>query len=79
MIRVGLGLAGAGDDLVYIDVGEASGEGWSEAVLPLSAWSGQTLSLLALEFESDQQTSGFQGRIGEMALLQGGVDVPAAP
>lgn len=79
MIRVGLGLSGPGDELEYIDVGEASGEGWSEAVLPLSAWSGQTLSLLALEFESDQQISGFQGRIGEIAILQGDPDVPSAP
>jgi len=79
MIRVGLGFAGAPDDLVYLDVGEASGEGWSESVLSLSPWSGQTLSLLALEFESDQPVSDFQGRIGEIAILQGGVDVPSAP
>jgi mannosyl-glycoprotein endo-beta-N-acetylglucosaminidase len=79
MLRVGLGFQGAGDDLVYLDVGDVPGEGWSEALLPLSAWSGETLSLVALEFAADQEVAGFQGLIGELSLIRGAPDVPTAP
>jgi mannosyl-glycoprotein endo-beta-N-acetylglucosaminidase len=79
MLRVGLGLSGSPDDLVYLDVGAATGEGWSEALLPLSSLAGETVSLIALEVASEETVTGFQGRIGELSVIEGAADVPAPP
>ena len=79
MLRVGLGLASSPDDLVYIDVGDVPGQGWSEALLPLSSLAGETVSLIALEVSSDEPVAGFEGRIGELSVIRGTADVPSAP
>ena len=79
MIRVGLGFAGSPDDLMYLDVGDSQNEGWSQAELSLAPWSGSTISVIALELQSEQTVTDFTGRIGELSVLSGGVDVPAPP
>ncbi|NUR91054.1 MAG: glycoside hydrolase, partial [Nonomuraea sp.] len=60
-----------------LDLGSVSGTGWERKTLDLSAYAGRTIAQLGLQAAGDRD--GYDLRVGQLAVYDGAVDVPAAP
>ncbi|BDD07609.1 hypothetical protein FUAX_00410 [Fulvitalea axinellae] len=59
-----------------IPIGVTDQEGWNTKTIDLSAYSGQTIAVLGLNFTSSAGSSGYEIRIGGISLTNGPVPVP---
>ncbi len=63
----------------YFSVPDGTGEGWNSWQFPLSSLAGDTLSIIALRFDSPTVINDYEVRIGRLGVVRGAQDVPSAP
>ncbi|MFI6504294.1 discoidin domain-containing protein [Nonomuraea typhae] len=76
-LKAALSFTDAPTTFTTLDLGSTTGTGWERKVIDLPAHAGKTIAQLALRAEG---TAGpYDVRVGQLALYDGAVDVPAAP
>jgi len=63
----------------YFSVPDGPEQGWNTWEIPLSSLSGDTLSVIALRFQSTTVIDDYQIRIGRLGIIRGEQYEPAAP
>jgi endo-beta-N-acetylglucosaminidase D len=63
----------------YISAGSSSGAGWELETLPLGQFAGRTLEAVGLRFSSGSALTGYEIRVGRIALLDGMPQAPQPP
>jgi len=77
-LRLALAFSGNPSTLEYFDLGNTVKEGWNTIEVDLGSKSGQTIVMTGLSVQGASQ-SDYVALIGELAITNGNVPVPAAP
>ncbi|MFN0152246.1 MAG: endo-beta-N-acetylglucosaminidase [bacterium] len=76
-MSVGLAFADNPTAVVLLPVDSTSSAGWNTQTLALGAHAGRTLIALSLDFASSVSEPAYAMKIGQLALVEGAVDIPA--
>ncbi|MEU6236982.1 discoidin domain-containing protein [Kitasatospora sp. NPDC047058] len=76
-LKAAISFTDAPTSFTTLDLGADSGTGWERHTLDLSAYAGRTIAQIGLRAEGSNPA--YDVRIGQLALYDGAVDVPAAP
>ncbi|MFI6291819.1 discoidin domain-containing protein [Nonomuraea sp. NPDC050790] len=76
-LKAAVAFTDAPTTFVPLDLGSTSGTGWERKNLDLSAYAGRTIAQLGLRAEG--AAGAYDVRVGQLAVYDGAVDVPAAP
>ncbi|MCA9753993.1 MAG: PKD domain-containing protein, partial [Gemmatimonadetes bacterium] len=77
-LEVGLAFDTNPSSFTFVPVGAGASAGWNTATLDLSAYAGQTVSVISLRFTSPVSEPGYEIRVGRLALRDGPAGTPAA-
>ena len=78
-MMVGLAFSDSPGTYSYLDVGSTTTAGWNVWSTSLAAFSGRTVSSIALRFQSSTSVPGYTAHIGMLGVTDGPPDPPAAP
>ncbi|MEU6979271.1 discoidin domain-containing protein [Streptomyces sp. NPDC046371] len=76
-LKAAVSFTDAPTSFTTLDLGSTTGTGWERKVLDLSAYAGRTVAQLGLE--TTGTASSYDIKVGQLALYDATVDVPAAP
>lgn len=63
----------------FLDVAATSSAGWNTQTFSLSAFAGRKIAVIALRFEAPSVVSGYNMRVGQIAVRNGATSSPAPP
>ncbi len=78
-MQAGLAFESDESSFVFFDVDSTGTTGWDTQTIDVSAHAGETIAVMSLKFEAPGSIPAYEMKVGRFGLLDGPVDVPAAP
>ncbi len=78
-MEVGVAFTDAPTTYTYFSAGTSAGSGWNTAEFSLAAEAGRTVAAIALRFANVSTISGYDLRVGRLAVFDGVPTIPSVP